>query len=369
MAEKPPQRGLSEPPTGSVLLGPREGFVENIGTNIALIKKRIGHEDLTFVKINVGRYTKTEVDVVYIKSIADPHIVDEIIREIRNIDIDGIIDSSYIAEYLNPHRFSIYKALSADEKPDIVVSKLLEGRVAILTDGSPSALSVPYLLLEDIQNSNDYYAGSVGVTMKRSIRLFGGLIAVLLPGFYLAIMLYNFEIIPLHTLIAITNNTGSTLFPPLLEMLFVIILFEIIYEATLIMPKHLGSATSLISALILGNIAAAIGLLSAPTVLVVAISGITMYILPNLVPQIALLRLAFCIIGGLLGIYGITVAAVLLVIYTAGINNFGTPYLAPFAPYIAEDQHDAITKAPLPDMTTRPQSIPNINKTRAKGRK
>ena len=306
--------------------------------------------------------------VAYIASIAEPTVVKDVVKRLKQIDCDGIIDSSYISESLNPDRIALYKAAAAEEKPDIIASRLLEGRVAIFVDGSPAVLTIPHLFLENIQNSNDYYSGNAGVTMKRTIRLLGSLIAILLPGFFLAVSLYHLSIIPLNTLESIANATENHLFPPIVEMIIVIILFEIIYEATLIMPKHLGSAISIIAVFVVGEVAATVGLLSAPTVLVVAISGITSYIMPNMIAQISVLRFIFCLIGGFLGLYGLVAAFIVLLVYTAGIDHYGAPYLAPFTPYIADDQKDALTKVPFPEMLERPRSIPNCNPIRQNSR-
>ncbi|MBQ7973370.1 MAG: spore germination protein [Clostridia bacterium] len=362
--QTPPQRGLTEPPTGQVLLGPREGFVENIQTNLALIQKRIKHEDFQLRSLTIGKYTQTQVTVAYINSIADPTIIKTVMRRLKKINCDGIIDSSYISEALHPDRIALYKAAASEEKPDIVASRLLEGRIAIFVDGSPVVLTIPHLFLENIQNSNDYYSGNAGVTMKRTIRLLGGLIAILLPGFFLAVSLYHLPIIPLKTLESIANATGNDLFPPIIEMIIVILLFEIIYEATLIMPKHLGSAISIIAVFVVGEVAATVGLLSAPTVLVVAISGITSYIMPNMIAQISVLRFIFCLVGGFLGLYGLVAGFIVLLVYTAGIDHYGAPYLAPFTPYIPDDQKDALNKVPFTEMIERPRSIPNRNPIR-----
>ncbi|MCQ2381870.1 MAG: spore germination protein, partial [Clostridia bacterium] len=265
-----------------------------------------------------------------------------------------------------PNRIALYNATASEEKPDVVASRLLEGRIAILVDGSPVVLTIPHIFLENIQNSNDYYGGNAGVNLKRIIRLLGALIAILLPGFFLAVSLYHLSIIPLNTLASIANATDNDLFPPIIEMIIVILLFEIIYEATLVMPKHLGSATSIIAVFVVGEVAASVGLLSAPTVLVVAISGITSYIMPNLIAQISVLRFIFCLIGGFLGLYGLVAGFVVLLVYNASIDNYGSPYLAPFAPYIPNDQKDALEKVPFPEMIKRPQSIPNCNPIRQK---
>ena len=180
-----PERSLTEPPTGQVLLGPREGFVESIDTNTALITKRIKSKDLCWVELTIGKYTQTKVKLGYIKTIADPEVVKTVLDRLRQIDCDGIIDSSYLSEALNPDPIALYAAAASEEKPDIVTARLLEGRVAILVDGSPVALTIPHIFLENVQNSNDYYGGNAGVTLKRIIRLLGAFIAILLPGFFL----------------------------------------------------------------------------------------------------------------------------------------------------------------------------------------
>ena len=363
---KAPERSLTEPPTGQVLLGPREGFVESIETNVALITKRIKSQDLKWIELTIGKYTQTKILLSYIESIADPSVVNSALSRLKKINCDGIIDASYISECLNPNRITLYSATAAEEKPDIVVARLLEGRVAILIDGSPVVLTIPHIFLESVQNSNDYYAGNAGVTLKRSIRLIGAFIAILLPGFFLAVTLYHLSIIPLNTLASIANATENDLFPPIIEMIIVILLFEIIYEATLVMPKHLGSATSIIAVFVVGEVAASVGLLSAPTVLIVAISGITSYIMPNMIAQISVLRFIFCLVGGFLGLYGVVAGFIVLLVYTAGIDKYGSPFLAPFAPYIPDDQKDALEKVPFPEMIKRPQSIPNCNPIRQK---
>lgn len=361
-----PERSLTEPPTGQVLLGPREGFIENIDTNVTLITKRIKSKDLKWVELSIGKYTQTKVLLCYISTIADPNVVKSVLRRLKKIDCDGIIDSSYISECLNPDPIALYAAAASEEKPDIVTARLLEGRVAILVDGSPVVLTIPHIFLENIQNSNDYYGGNAGVNLKRTIRLLGAFIAILLPGFFLAVSLYHLSIIPLNTLASIANATDNDLFPPIIEMIIVILLFEIIYEATLVMPKHLGSATSIIAVFVVGEVAASVGLLSAPTVLVVAISGITSYIMPNMIAQISVLRFIFCLVGGFLGLYGLVAGFIVLLVYTASLDSFGAPFLAPFAPYIADDQKDALEKVPFPEMIKRPQSIPNCNPVRQK---
>ena len=246
------------------------------------------------------------------------------------------------------------------------MSKLLEGRVAILTDGSPIALTLPFILIEDLHSPDDYYQKSFRVSFVRLVRLIGVFAAVLLPGFYLAIELYHYKIIPLNLLVTLSNATANLPFGPLLEMLFVIILFEILYEANARMPRYLGMALSIVGALILGDTAVKAGLVSSPAVMIVALSGITIYTVPNEAGQLSLLRLGFTLAGGMMSFYGIVILLVFLIFYLANFNSYGSPYLAPMAPFIYGDQKDAIVKSPITKMKNRPISILNKNKVRLK---
>ena len=358
-------RSVAEPPTNSVVIGPREGFVENLVVNVGLVRKRLKTPDLAIVNHTSGKYSATNVTVMYIKSIATQEMVDGVLERIKGIEIDGVLDSFYIMQYLQNEPLNIFNQVGNSEKPDVIASKILEGRVAIFVDGSPIVLTVPYILLEDLQAADDYYTNNSIVSLRRSIRLLGAVIAIMLPALYIALQLYHYNIVPINTLFVITNSIENTPFSPMIEVLIVLILFEIMYEASLRMPRHLGAATSLVAALVLGGTAVEAGLVSSPAVLVAALSLITMYILPNLAPQISLLRFIFVIIGGILGLYGIVIGAVLLVVYLASLDNFGTPLLAPFAPRVESDSKDAVFLANLKNRKTRPASFANKNKVRA----
>lgn len=360
----PPKRAVAEPPTSTVIKGPREGFIEDADDNISLIKKRI-KKDFKTIELQTGKYTQTKIIIAYVSSIADQKVIDKVKQRIEAIEIDGIIDSHYIAQFLQDEKVKLFRQVGSDEKPDIIASKLLEGRIAIIVDGSPIVLTVPYILFEDVQQSNDYYMLSSNVSLRRFIRIAGAFIAILGPGIYIAVQLYHYNIIPINLLITITNTTGNSPFSPMLETIFVLILFEILYEATLHMPKSMAGVTGIVGALVLGDTAVKAGLISPPAVLVSALSGITMYIIPDLAPQISLLRFAFALIGGVLGLFGIIITGLLLIIYLAGMDSYGSPYLAPYAPYIKEDTKDAVFKSGVRQMIKRPKSIPNINPTRA----
>lgn len=353
-----------EPPTSAVTRGPREGFVEDVMTNSVLLRKRFKTPDFVFEQIVLGKYTNTSIKIAYIKSIADPKIVKILKEKISKIKIDGIIDSNYIAETLGTKRHYVFRQIGQSEKPDIVAAKLLEGRVAILVDGSPIVLTVPFCLIEDLQSSNDYYSSPMRASITRFMRFLGITLAVLLPGTYVAILSYHYNIIPIKFLVNIANSIQGIPLSPFLEVLFIIFLFEMLYEASLRMPRYLGLALSVVGALILGDTAVNAGLVSPPAVMLVALTGVMSYTVPEQSQQISFLRLVFTVVGGILGLYGIVLGTIFLVAYLSGLDSFGTSYLSPMSPYLKSDQKDAFIKVPAGAMKERPKSIPNINSKR-----
>ena len=287
--------------------------------------------------------TKTQVAVVYFNSVADKRIVKKVEEKIKNIKIDGIVDSYYIVSYLMKNPKSLFKQIGDTEKPDILVAKMLEGRVGILVDGTPIALTVPFILIEDLQNGDDYYSQSISISFVRVLRLIGVIFAVLLPGIYVALEKFHYKILPI-------------------EFLVVVLLFEILYEANLRMPQYFGMAMSIVGALILGETAVNAGLVSPPTVMIVALSGITFYIIPSQAAQFSMLRLIAIVIGATLGLYGIMIFCVFIVSYLSSFDSYNSAYLAPTAPYIASDQKDLFVRKTLKDMKQRPKSIANNRK-------
>ena len=362
--EKIVVRAIAEPPTSLVIKGPREGFNESIKYNLALIRRRAKSDNLVVKNLELGKMTKTSVSVVYFDSVADKGVVKEVLKRLSKVKIDGVIDSHYLVSYLTNNPHSIFKQIGDTEKPDILVAKMLEGRVGILVDGSPIALTVPFILIEDLQNSDDYYSQPTRVAFVRILRVIGVIIAVILPGVYIALQLYHYKILPLEFLVTIMNTTNGIPFSPFVEVVFVILLFEILYEANLRMPQYLGIATSIVGALILGETAVNAGLVSPPAVMIVALSGITFYIVPSQAGQFSILRILGCLIGAALGIYGILIFCVYIISYLAGFDSYKSPYLAPSAPFIWDDQKDFLVRFPIKEMKKRPKSIPNNPKNR-----
>ena len=364
--QKFPARTPSEPPTSAVLQGPREGFTEDVKTNVTLIRRRFYNKNLVLKDVFVGRYSNTRIVLAYIKGIASKDVVKEIEKRLKQIDIDGIIDSQYIMKFLQKNPQSLFKQVGSVEKPDIVAAKMLEGRVAIMVDGSPIVLTLPFIFFEEIQSSNDYYNSHIYASFIRMVRLVGILIAVIVPGAYIALRVHHQNIIPIKFLVTITNTTKGLPFTPFLELLFISLLFQILYEVSLRLPSYLGLATSIVGALILGDTGVKAGLISPPGVIIVALAKIALYVVPEHAYQLTLLQYIFIFVGGCLGMLGIVGFFVYLYIYLASIDSYGAPYLAPFAPRIQNDLKDGIILDTIEGMKTRPQSFKNYNKTRQK---
>lgn len=357
--EKITVRAVTEPPTSVVIKGPREGFNESLKYNLALIRRRAKTEDLVVETLDIGKLTKTQVAVVYFNSVADKKNVKHILRRLKNINIDGVVDSHYLVSFLQKNPKSLFKQVGDTEKPDVLVGKMLEGRIGILVDGSPIALTLPFILIEDLQNSDDYYSQPVRVTFVRVLRFIGVILAVLLPGVYVALEKYHYKILPTEFLVTIMNTTQGIPFSPFIEVLFIVLLFEILYEANLRMPQYFGMAMSIVGALILGETAINAGLVSPPAVMIVALSGITFYIIPSQAAQFSMLRLLALVIGAAVGLYGILIFCVFIISYLSSFDSYNSAYLAPTAPFIRDDQKDLFKREIIKEMKKRPKSISN----------
>lgn len=357
-------RAVAEPPLQTVTRGPREGFNECIKTNLSLLRRRIKSPNLEVINLSVGRLSKTAVAVVYINSVAEKTLADSIIKKIKEIDIDNAADSSYIAKLISTHKGSIFKTVNYSEKPDVVTARLAEGKIAIIVDGSPIVLTVPYLLIEDFQNPEDYYGNTVHSNFVRWIRICSLAFSVLLPAFYVASQLFHLQFIPLNFLLTIVNSIKGIPMSPSFEMFFILLIFEILNEASIRMPKYAGMALSIVGALVLGDTAVRAGIVSSPAILIMALSAISLYTVPDLVETMSIIRISMLIVAGSVGGYGIILGIIFLINYLCATENFGTPILAPFAPLVLEDLKDTFYLSYLSEMQRRPRSIKNHNPVR-----
>ncbi|MDE7348675.1 MAG: spore germination protein [Clostridia bacterium] len=357
-------RAVAEPPVSTVLRGPREGFIEDLKTNMFLIRRRLATPKLTFELMSVGKYTQTKVAIGFIDGVADPQIVKRIKKQIEGINIDGIIESSYIARYLEENKFSLFSHVGSSEKPDTVTAKMLEGRVCILVDGSPAVLTLPFLMYENFQMSEDYYIKSYRASSVRIIRLFAVIFSILMPGIYVALQEHQYQLFPIKYLVSVLSQISNIPLSPTLEMILVLVIFEILNETSIRMPRYVSMALSVVGAIILGEAAVTAGLFSISSVIIVAISTVGVYCVPDEINSSSILRFAFVAIGGVLGLAGILLGVAGLLAYLCSINSYGVSYMSPFAPSLIHDWQDGPIKAQLQEFGERPYSIPTDNRTR-----
>lgn len=358
------KRSITEPPTSTVIKGPREGFVESLPVNVSLMRRRIKSPDLIIESTNVGKYSKTSVCICYIKSIADENLVKKIKKKLELIKIDAVLDSSYIAKMLGEHKTSFFKQLGNTEKPDILAAKILEGRIAVMVDGSPIVLTIPYILAEDFQSPSDYYASPYTATLARILRLLSVIISIYLPAYFVAAELFHLQLIPLSFLLTIVNSIKGIPLSPSIEMFFTLLIFEILNEASVRMPKYVGMVVSIVGGLVLGETAVTAGIISAPALMIIALSGICLYTVPELEQIFSIIRLIFLTVAGSLGGFGIICGTIIFIIYLVSFESYGAPLSAPFSPLIVSDLKDGIYKGFLTESKLRPLSINGKNRKR-----
>ncbi|AFM39251.1 spore germination protein, GerA family [Desulfosporosinus acidiphilus SJ4] len=347
-------RGVEEPETESVVRGPREGFVESLGTNISLIRRKIKNPNLMVEKVTVGKQTKTSLCILHIHGIANDEIVQEVKDRIGRIETDSVLESGYIESFIEDAPYSLFPTIGNSEKPDIVCAKLLEGRIAILTDGTPFVLTVPYLFVEAFQNSEDYYSRPYLATFIRWLRWLSFFISTFVPALYVAITTYHQELLPTSLLISIASANEGSPFPTIVEALLMQIAYEILREAGLRLPKAVGQAVSIVGALVIGEAAVSAGLVGAPMVVVVALTGISSFVVPALTDVTTIARFALLILSSFAGLYGVMLGFAGFVIHQLSLRSFGVPYMSPLVPLSGAGLTDVIIRKPWWAMTSRP---------------
>lgn len=350
------QRTVKEPDTETVIRGPREGFTENVRVSTALIRRRIHTPDLKMESMQIGTYTETQVVLCYIQGLAQNALVSEVRKRLGTIEIDAILESGYIEELIEDVSWSPFPQLQDTEKPDVVAAMLLEGRVAILVDGTPFALIAPVNLWGALGSPEDYYERFIIVTLIRWLRyVFTGM-ALLLPALYVAVTTFHQEFLPFPLLLSIAAARENTPLPAVLEALLMEITFEALREAGVRLPKAIGSAISIVGALVIGQAAVQAGIVSAPMVIIVAITGIASFTIPryNFAIAIRMLRFPMIVLAGLFGLFGIVFGVLCITLHLCGLRSFGIPYTAPVTPLALKNLDDTLVRAPWWALRYRP---------------
>ena len=358
-------RGIKEPDSERVLQGPREGFDEAAMFNLAMIRRKLLTPDLCIELMRLGRRSDTAVFICYLGSLADPATVKELKKRLSKIDIDGILDSNYIAENIRDSLFSTLKTMGSTERPDIVAARLLEGRIALVVDGTPVVLTLPYLFSENFQSDEDYYLNFWISSLSRMLRWFCFFISVSVPGVFLALITHHFDLLPTHFALSVSGLRSGAPVGSAAECIALIFAFEILKEAGLRMPQNLGHALSIVGGLVVGQAAVEAGIVSAPMLIAVSLSAIAGLMVPRLSGEVFYLRFIIVIACALLGLYGYFIVLSLFVMQVFSMKSFGTDYTSSFAKPDFTHLKDSFIRAPWSMMKTRPAF--NKNKVR-KGR-
>lgn len=350
-------RSLEEPKTEAVVRGPREGFSETLAINMTLLRRKIKNPSLTFESMQIGAQTRTSVCIVYLKGIANPKLIKEIRKRLGRINTDAILESGYIEQFIEDAPYSIFPTVGNSEKPDTTAAKLLEGRAAILVDGTPFVLTVPMLFIEGFQSAEDYYSRTFFSSFLRILRFIAFSISVLLPSIYVVISTFHQELIPTTLLFTMAAGREGVPFPAVMESGLMIITFEILREAGVRLPRPVGQAVSIVGALVIGEAAVSAGLVGGIMVIVVALTAVSSFVVPVYTDVGAILRVFFLILGSSLGIFGIGIGSLFILVHIVSLRSFGTPYTSPIAPMSKDDLKDTFVRTHLWSMFTRPRTI------------
>jgi len=352
------ERAVEAPDTEQVVRGPREGFVENIDTNISLLRRRIKNPNFIIKNFEVGRQTRTRVCICYIKGIANEDVLNEIIKRLNNIDTDAILDSGYIEEYIEDSPIYPFDTITNSIKPDTIAAKILEGRIGIICDGSPHVLAAPRLFIENFHVNEDYYFRPMLSSFLRCLRIFAFLISVFLPGIWVALQTFHQEMIPTLILIGVAGSREGVPFPAVAESFLMIILFELLRESGTRLPKPIGQAIGIVGALILGETAVNAGVVGGFMVIVIGTTGVASFILPHMTETILIYRFVILFLGAFMGLFGIAAAVFIMVTQICSLTSIGVPYIATIA-YANKESlvKDFIIRFPLDKMRYRPYSI------------
>lgn len=341
------QRHVTEPVSQTVVRGPQDGFTEALHTNVSLVRRRIKNPNLWLESKQVGKVTKTDIALLYINGLVKEDVLDKLRDRLESIDIDGVLESSYIEEFIQDETYTVFPTVNNTERPDVVAAALLEGRVAIFVDGTPFVLLVPGLFAQFLQSPEDYYHRS-DFGLLRLLRYVAFLISLLAPALYIAITTFHQEMIPTSLLISLAAQREGIPFPAFIEALMMEVTFELLREAGIRMPRAVGTSISIVGALVLGQASVEAGLVSPAMVIIVSITAITGFIFPSfeIGISIRMLRFAFMGLAASFGFFGIIVGLIALVLHLCHLQSFGVPYMTPFAPFRASGQKDSIVRVP-----------------------
>lgn len=346
MARNDPGRSVSEPESEKVVRGPREGFTEKAEDNTALIRKRLRTEKLKILNLQIGTTAGANVRVLYLEGVADSRLVEDVVKRLEGMELPTVMDSGYLEQFLTGGRPRLFTEVGNSEKPDKVAAKISSGRIAVICDGSPVVLTVPYLFVESLQSAEDYLKTPYYATFIRIVRFFSMLVSLYLPAFYIAVMEHHKNAVPYKLYAAMSEKRSDIPFSLFGELIVILIIFEFIREVGVRMPGSVGSAVSIVGGLILGDAAISAGISSAPVIMVASLTAICTFIVPPFMNSTVLVRLINILLARMFGVVGIAVSFAYLLAHLSGKDSFGTPYMMPFSVPSSSPSTDALIVNP-----------------------
>jgi len=360
------QRSPEEPPVERSLHSSREGFIENLQVNISMVRRRLRDPNLVVEETIVGRRTRTDVAILYIEDIADPEIVRNVKDKLNRIDVDGISAIGYLEQFMSDNHYSPFPQFRSSERPDKVVMELLEGRVAIMAEGTSGVLIIPTLFISFLHTSEDYYDRPILANVNRLARYLAFIIAVSLPPLYISLLSFQPELIPYELFVVLAQARTQVPFPVLVEVLIQEIIIQLVVEAGLRMPTGVGQTVGVVAGIVLGEAAISANIASPAIIIVIAITTIASFALPNnnMVLASRLVRILLIIATAVFGLFGFSLGWFILVTHLISLESFGVPYFAPFGPVRYGDMKDSLFKGFIWKSKYRPQSIPVVDRQR-----
>lgn len=362
-------RAMGEPITEKNIRGSHEGFIENIKTNMSLLRKLIRNKDLKFNTFNLGEATNQTLSIAYIDGIANPELLKILCEKISSINSDGFLSLGSIEQRITDHPNSFFPQFLATERPDKAVAGLLEGRFVLMLDGTCDVLIVPITFFSFFEAADDYSTNWMFGSFLRFLRIFGGFIAIFLPGLYIAILSFHYFSVPLNLLIPLAESRVRVPFPPIIEALIMEITLEMLRESAIRLPTYIGASIGVVGGLIIGQAAVQAGIVSNLMIIVVAVTAIASFLSPtyDMGLSLRLIRFFVMILSAVIGIIGIVIAFAFLLVHLISMESLGQPYMQPIFPLKLKDLVDSIVRLPMGLHKTRPNIAQPVNKKRGNG--
>lgn len=356
-----PMRSIQEPSAETLIRGARDGFNETMKVNITLIRRRIRDPNLKVKYMQVGNRSKTDISIIYIEDVVNKTVLETVEKRIKNIDIDAILESSYIEEMIEDDGYSPFPQIENTERPDAAASALLEGRVVIAVDNTPSVLIAPAIFVSFMQSSEDYYERWMPSCVTRIIRYLALPIVMLLPALYVAVSQYHPNLLPTQFALYVAASRADVPFPPYFEAFIMELVMELVREASLRITSPVGSTIGLVGGLVIGQSSVEAGLITPLAVIIVALTSIASFAIPsyNFSTSLRMIRFGFILLASLFGLFGISIGICFLIIHLCTLKSFGVPYMTPLSSFVEnrKDLKDTVIRPKIKKLVHKPRYL------------